>query len=80
MYGARETRMERDAYEVATFLENHVNGTEGPHDWDDFTSIPIKDRELNAIRLRCVVLDDEHPDFRFSEMQKIIKRLRSADK
>jgi hypothetical protein len=68
--------MRRSDQEVADFIENHVHGTEGPHDWDDFTSIPISDRRLNAIRLRCVQLDDEHPDDRRAELRSIVQDLR----
>jgi len=69
--------MKRSAQEVAGFIQNHVRGTEGPHDWDDFTSIPISNERLNAIRLRCVQLDDEHPDERFAELKKIVEDLRN---
>lgn len=68
--------MRRNAKEVARFIENHVSGTEGPHDWDNFTSIPIADPRLNAIRLRCVELDDEHPDERFAELTEMVRNLR----
>ncbi len=68
--------MRRSTNEVAEFMENHVRGAEGPHDWDNFTSIPITDPRLNAIRLRCVQLDDEHPDMRFAELRKMIRDLR----
>ena len=69
--------MRRSIPEVAEFMENHVRGAEGPHDWDNFTSIPIADPQLNAIRLRCVHLDDEHLDIRFAELRKMIEDLRT---
>jgi hypothetical protein len=71
--------MRRSVQEVAKFIENHVRGTEGPHDWDDFTSIPIAEPRLNAIRLRCVQLDDEHPDERRAELNEIIHKLLTAE-
>ncbi len=72
MGSIKRSDMKRSAEEAAKFIENHIHGTEGPHDWDDFTSIPIKDPKLNAMRLRCVKLDEEHPDTRFSELSKMI--------
>lgn len=69
--------MKRSASEVADFIENHVRGTEGAHDWDDFTSIPIADRRLNAMRLRCVELDDKSPQARFAELRKMVVDLRN---
>lgn len=70
--------MKRTSKEVATFIENHERGAEGPYDWDNFTSIPISDPLLDAIRLRCVQLDDEHPDDRFAELRRIVRDLRAT--
>lgn len=70
--------MRRSASEVAKFIENHVRSTEGAYDWDDFISIPIADRRLNAIRLRCAQLDDENPERRFAELRKIVQELRDG--
>jgi hypothetical protein len=69
--------MKRTAPEVAVYVENHLRGTEGAHDWDDFTSIPIADQRLNAMRLRCVELDDRSPTERFSELRKMVRDLRN---
>jgi hypothetical protein len=44
------------AAEVADKIERHIQGTEGPYDWDDFTSIPIADDRLDEIRVRCCEL------------------------
>jgi hypothetical protein len=40
----------RSAAEVAKYLRDFIDGTGGEWDWDDFTSIPIKEPELEAIR------------------------------
>jgi hypothetical protein len=45
------------AAQVAGIIEKHLQGTEGPWDWDEFTSVPISDNWLDAIRLRCIQLD-----------------------
>jgi hypothetical protein len=51
--------MTRD--EIANTIEGFVNGTGSQWDWDDFTSIRLKDPELEAIRERCVSIRDEYP-------------------
>ena len=53
---AKRTRLE-----VATILENFVEGRGGPRDWDDFIFLTIEDPELDAIRGRCDGLDFEFP-------------------
>jgi hypothetical protein len=69
--------MKRTAQQVADFLENHVRGSEGPHDWDNFTSIRTSDEHMENIRLRCLKLEDELPEERFAEMKEMIKSLTS---
>lgn len=39
--------------EVATYLRNFLNGTDGDWDWDYFTSIPLAEPELESIRRRA---------------------------
>jgi hypothetical protein len=39
--------------DVAKYLEDFVNNEGGDWDWDDFTSIPIKDPELDKVRQFC---------------------------
>jgi hypothetical protein len=64
------------AAEVADKIDRHLHGTEGAWDWDDFTSTPIADDGLDAIRERCVELDSEHPMQRAEELREIVERLR----
>jgi hypothetical protein len=47
--------------EVAKTIENFVNGSGGPWDWDDFISVRIANEELEAIRLECLRTQSEHP-------------------
>ena len=47
------------ASEMADIIESSINGTCG--DWDDSTSISLKDPELEIIRKRCCQLDLEFP-------------------
>jgi hypothetical protein len=60
------------AAEVADRIERHIQGTEGPWDWDRFTSVPISDDRLDAIRLQCVELQE-----RTEELKMIVERLRN---
>jgi hypothetical protein len=65
------------AAEVADKIERHIQGTEGPWDWDHFTSVPIADDRLDAIRVRCVALDYSLPEERIHEMRGMVQRLRN---
>jgi hypothetical protein len=68
--------MRRTAKEVAEIIDNHIQNIEGKWAWDDFTSIPIRDPQLNAIRLRCVELDESPPDERLQGLKKIVQDLK----
>jgi len=46
---------------VAATIENFVNGSGGPWDWDDFISVRIADEELEAIRIECLRTQFEYP-------------------
>ena len=67
----------RSSAEVADKIERHILGTEGPWDWDDFTSVPIADDRLDSIRLRCLELERTSPEERTEELKRIVDRLRS---
>lgn len=41
---------QRTPREVAKILHNFIAGTGGEWDWDDFTSVPITNPDLDAIR------------------------------
>ena len=65
----------RTALEVTDFLVNHLTGAEMPHQWDEFTSVPIVDPRLEGIRLRCLQLENERPDVRVSELRNALRLL-----
>jgi len=44
---------DRTPEEVAGFLRDAAEGTGGEWDWDDFTSVPITDPRLEAIRVEA---------------------------
>jgi hypothetical protein len=47
--------------DVINFIKSFLDETGGEWDWDDFISIPIKDKELDKIRDRCASLPEEFP-------------------
>ena len=47
--------------EVAKTIENFVNGSCGPWDWDDFISVQIANEELEAFRIACLRTQSEYP-------------------
>ncbi len=71
--------------EVADIIEQFLDSTAGNWEWDDFTSIPIVDPELDAIRLRCGDLYDDaaRPAYcglaGIREMRQMIKQLRESE-
>lgn len=44
------------AKDVAGYIDNFLSDRGGSWDWDDFTSIPIADPELEAIRREAAVV------------------------
>ena len=47
--------------EVADTIERFVDGIYRQWEWDDFCSFPIVDPHLDAIRVRCACMPQEHP-------------------
>jgi hypothetical protein len=48
---------ERSATDVAGFIRDFIEGTGGDWDWDDFTSVTIKDPKLESIRARACYIE-----------------------
>jgi hypothetical protein len=59
----RERRTDRTPGEVAGFIKDFLDSTGGDWDWDDFTSVPIRDLRLDQIRVAAdmisLPLDDD---------------------
>jgi len=53
--------------EVRKILVSFLDGSGGPWEWDDFTSVPIADSTLDSIRERCAGLWQEFPPERPNE-------------
>jgi len=62
---SRARTTDRTPEEVAAYLRNCLNKTNGPRDWDDFESAPITDPELETLRLKAIMVGPsaERPDF-----------------
>ena len=45
--------IQRTSNEVAAIIGRFLDGTSGKYGWDDFTSIPIRDPDLNGVRRTC---------------------------
>lgn len=50
----------RTPTEVAKIIERFVEAC-GPYEWDDFTSFPLDDPALEAVRRDCADLPDRYP-------------------
>jgi hypothetical protein len=53
--------MKRTTDEVVTEITRFLTGVGDAHDLDDFISIPIKDKRLDAVRIECSNLPDIYP-------------------
>lgn len=52
-----EKPLDRTPEEVLQYLRGILDGSDGPWDWDDFTTQPIADPRLDDIRNRLAALD-----------------------
>lgn len=52
-----EKPLNRTPDEVLQYMHRFVDGTDGPWDWDNFTTQPIADPRLDEIRDRLAALD-----------------------
>jgi len=76
----------RTSAEVADIIERFLDGTGGTWEWDDFCSLTIENRDMEAIRLKCRELSFTHPplvkghycnDEGFLLLRETVKSLRS---
>jgi len=66
-FGIIRGDIERSREEVTRYIEDFISQKGREWDWDDFTSIPIRDPRLEEIRLRCISIDESHPPENESE-------------
>ena len=55
-------KAELSAAEVASYLRDFIENRSRSWDWDDFTSIPISDPQLERIRLRAAAVNSPATD------------------
>ena len=60
------------ASEVATYLRDFIEGSGGDWDWDDFTSVPIANPQLEDIRRRAAAVDLPSTDEGLSTLQGLL--------
>jgi hypothetical protein len=70
----RGRAVDRTPDEVAKYLRDFIEGTGGDWDWDDFTSVPIKDPALERIRQEA-----ESVPLPVSSMDRLLELLREAE-
>jgi hypothetical protein len=56
-----ERPIRRTPREVAEILRDYLDGTVSDGAWDDFICVPIADPRLEAMRNRCIHLEEEFP-------------------
>ena len=53
--------MSQERTQIAALIRRFVQGNVEPYEWDDFVSIPLKDPELEELRIACVNLPKRFP-------------------
>ena len=53
---------DRTPEDVIGFMNDLIDGSGGPWDWDEFESVSITDPELDAIRQRAIPAGPPEPD------------------
>jgi hypothetical protein len=67
----------RSAAEVAAYLRNFLEGGGGEWDWDDFTSVPIANPKLDAIRRRAAILDTDSSEDATIQLRQLLSEAES---
>ena len=74
------SKAQRSRQEVIDYIEHHINGTGGPWDWDDFTSVRIADPILDTARTECLRIELEvDPQEKAAAWRDVCNRLRAPD-
>ncbi len=63
--------------EVVGYLENFIERRGGEWDWDDFTSIPLTDKRLDAIRDEASAVPLPLTDGGLATLRQLLHRARS---
>ena len=65
------------AEDVASYLEGFIEDRSGDWDWDDFTSIPITNPALEAIRQEAAMVQLPVDDAGDAKLRELLTRARS---
>ena len=63
--------------DVESYLQNFLDGRGGAWDWDDFTSIPIRDPTLDAIREQASYVDLPLDDIGRATLEQLLEETRA---
>lgn len=53
--------MKQNHIQTITLIRRFIQGSVDPYEWDDFISIPLRDPELEKLRITCVNLPKDFP-------------------
>jgi hypothetical protein len=73
-----KTSADLTALDVEGYLRDFLEGTGGPWDWDDFTSIPITDPSLEAIRQEALWVDLPLTEDGRATLTKLLEQVRAV--
>jgi hypothetical protein len=71
--GEGEVRFQ-SAQAIAGCIRGFMDGTCGPNDWDDFTSVPLKDPELEPIRKAAEMVQLPANADGMAELQRLLDK------
>jgi hypothetical protein len=69
-----ELEAKMSAGEVAKHLREYIEGTGGEWDWDDFTTVPIADPQLDDIRRKAAEVTGDDSDEASSVLEQLLAK------
>ena len=72
-----KTSADLTARDVEAYLRGFLDGTDGDWDWDDFTSIPITEPSLEAIRQEAALVDLPLTEAGRATLSNLLEQVRS---
>lgn len=63
--------------DVEGYLHNFLDGRGGVWDWDDFTSIPITDPSLDAVREKALTVELPATEDGLAELRRLLEEVRA---
>ena len=75
-----ERPMKRTPDEVVRYLQDFVDGTGRDWDWDDFTSCPISDPQLEELRVRACDIELPVSEDGLAELRILLADAKQIDR